>query len=273
MGFPGFFSPYYVDHQTNFTEAPPQVIHFRDENGTFRAPFVYGYQEKLDMLLRVRSYNRLPDSKFPVRLFAQGDSYKVLGLIPTNIHLIGTNAPGGYVYLFGTDSLGRDMFSRIIYGGRLSLLLGLIGQIITLTLGSVLGVASGYFGGWVDMVIQRTVEFLLGFSGYPAADGAVGSDTPAVVAHRCLFHDHPDPGVFGLGRSGAAGSGYGFVLARARICTRCQEFRDRRLADNDPPPAAQHNESHHRDSDARHSKHDSCRNGAVVFRPRPAPPP
>ncbi len=167
VGFPGFFSPYYVDNQSEFIQAPPQTLHIRDQEGNFRLPFVYGYEEKLDPVQRLRSFVVDPSVTYPVTLFARGEPYRLLGLIPTNIHLFGTNAPEGHVFLFGTDTLGRDMFSRIIYGGRLSLLLGLIGQIITLTLGSILGVASGYFGGTVDMIIQRTVEFLSAFPAIP----------------------------------------------------------------------------------------------------------
>jgi len=104
-----------------------------------------------------------------VRLFVKGDPYKLLGLIPMNIHLFGTTSddPKASVFIMGTDSLGRDYFSRIIYGGRLSLMIGLIGQFLTLVLGSVLGAISGYYGGTVDVIIQRVTEFLAAFPDIP----------------------------------------------------------------------------------------------------------
>lgn len=148
-------------------QAPPQRIHFFDQEGNFRAPFVYGYTEKLDPIKRLRTFVVDPEVTYPVRFFVQGDPYKLFGLIPSRFHLYGTNAPDGKVFLFGTDTLGRDMVSRIIYGGRLSLLLGLIGQVIALSLGSILGVVSGYFGGAADTLIQRLVEFLSAFPSIP----------------------------------------------------------------------------------------------------------
>ena len=90
----------------------------------------------------------------------QGWSYKLLGFIETDIHLIGPENPRDRIYLLGADSLGRDLFSRMIYGTRVSMTIGLVGVAISLVLGIFLGGISGYFGGWIDNLIQRFIDFL-----------------------------------------------------------------------------------------------------------------
>jgi peptide/nickel transport system permease protein len=167
VAVPGLFTPYEVDHQSKYILAPPQLPHLWDKQGNFRGLFVYGYKEVVDQKARKRSFTTDETVIYPVNFFVRGDTHQLFGVIPADIRLFGTNAENGHVYVLGTDSLGRDMLSRIIYGGRLSLLLGLIGQFITLVLGSILGVASGYFGGGVDNLIQRIVEFLAAFPQIP----------------------------------------------------------------------------------------------------------
>ncbi len=166
---PEFISPYALERSSEYTAAKPQAIRFVDEEGKFQAPFVYGLERKVDTKTRTRFYVDDPEVKYTVRLFVKGDPYKLLGLIPMNIHLFGTTSddPAASVFIMGTDSLGRDYFSRIIYGGRLSLMIGLIGQFLTLVLGSVLGAISGYYGGTVDVIIQRVTEFLAAFPDIP----------------------------------------------------------------------------------------------------------
>lgn len=168
--FPEFIAPYDLEHATNFPEARPQTIRFVDSKGNFSIqPFVYGLDKTIDEKLRKRVFVENPDVKYPISLFVQGDPYKLLGFIPMNIHLFGLrNAqPDQYIFIMGTDSLGRDFFSRIIYGGRLSLLIGLIGQFLTLLFGAVLGAVSGFYGGAVDILVQRFTEFLSAFPDIP----------------------------------------------------------------------------------------------------------
>ncbi len=166
---PEFISPYALERSSEYTAAKPQAIRFVDAEGNWQAPFVYGLERKVDTKTRTRYYVDNTEVKYPVRLFVKGDPYKLLGLIPMSIHLFGTTSddPKASVFIMGTDSLGRDYFSRIIYGGRLSLMIGLIGQFLTLVLGSILGAISGYYGGTVDVIIQRVTEFLAAFPDIP----------------------------------------------------------------------------------------------------------
>lgn len=159
---PEFVSPYLLERASNYTEAAPQQIHLFDESGAFRGPFVYGLERQIDTVKRTRVFVEDKAKIWPLGLFVQGDSYQLLGVIPTNIHLFGvvSDDPDAQFFIMGTDARGRDWFTRIIYGGRLSLLIGLLGQLMLLFFGTILGVASGYYGGAVDQVIQRSTEFL-----------------------------------------------------------------------------------------------------------------
>ncbi|NLG96538.1 MAG: ABC transporter permease [Chloroflexi bacterium] len=168
---PEFFAPYTLHYQSNYLEARPQPIVFKNQQGQFSLrPAVYGLNQELDMVLRKRTYVVDESRIYPLSLFVRGQSYKLLGLIPMDIHLFGVSADAGEdatAFILGTDRLGRDVLSRIIYGGRLSLLLGLLGQILTFLLGTTLGVISGYYGGAVDIVIQRLTEFVGAFPDIP----------------------------------------------------------------------------------------------------------
>ncbi|MCX7669974.1 MAG: ABC transporter permease [Anaerolineae bacterium] len=170
VAIPEFIAPYALERRSEYTEARPQTIRFVDQEGKFHLrPFVYGLERKVDLVARRRSYVEDPNRVYEIYFFTKGDPYKLFGLIPTDIHLFGTKSddPAASVFIMGTDSLGRDYFSRIMYGGRLSLMIGLIGQFLTILLGSVLGAISGYYGGTVDIIIQRITEFLAAFPDIP----------------------------------------------------------------------------------------------------------
>jgi peptide/nickel transport system permease protein len=170
VAVPEFISPYLLERRSSYTEARPQTIRFVDSTGRFHLqPFVYGLERQIDEQLRIRVFVEDPERIYPISLFVKGDPYKLLGFIPWDVHLFGTRSddPTASVFLMGTDSNGRDYFTRIIYGGRLSLMLGLIGVFLTLILGSVLGAISGYYGGTVDMLVQRSTEFLSAFPDIP----------------------------------------------------------------------------------------------------------
>ena len=161
---PEFLAPYALNHTSDYAEAPPTGIHFVDSEGNFHArPFVYGMEQKLDFKTRARTYVEDTTRIFPIYFFVQGDPYKLFGFIPLDIHFYGVDQktnPEASIFIMGTDALGRDWFTRVLYGGRLSLVIGLIGQIMTILFGMILGVMSGFYGGTIDQVIQRTTEFI-----------------------------------------------------------------------------------------------------------------
>jgi peptide/nickel transport system permease protein len=157
--FADFVAPYPKDIRfERFGYRPPTRVRFFDQ-GRFRGPFVYGATKERDMRTLEAIYTEDEGAVHPIRFFVQGEPYSVLGLFRTGLRLFGVEEPGA-IFLFGTDSLGRDLFSRIAHGARLSLSIGLVGVALIFLLGVTLGGISGYFGGVVDTIIQRVIEFL-----------------------------------------------------------------------------------------------------------------
>ncbi|MDD9268868.1 ABC transporter permease [Paenibacillus sp. GCM10023248] len=147
---------------SDYKNAAPQKIHFVDPNTGFQfRPFVYGMSEKVDPNTFKRTFSEDPAKKFEIFFFSKGEPYKLWGLIPMDRHLFGLKNPKDALILMGTDKLGHDLLSRIIYGARISLSFGLLGIVVTLLLGLVLGGLSGYLGGVTDTVIQRTIDLLI----------------------------------------------------------------------------------------------------------------
>ena len=145
--------------------APPQRVHLFQE-GKFVGPFVYGYNMKLNLDTMKREFTSDPGKVQPLRFFCKGDDYEFWGLVEANLHVV-CPAEGGTLFLLGTDRLGRDMFSRIIYGTRISLTVGLLGIAVSFLIGITLGGISGYYGGWIDNVIQRLIEIVRSFPELP----------------------------------------------------------------------------------------------------------
>jgi len=161
--FSEFVAPYDPDEAILlFKQAPPTAVHIRDADGNFHRPFVYLHTRSVNAETLRISYIEDTSTRYPIRLFVRGFSYKLLGLWKTDIHLFGVPSAEGKqgVFLVGTDRLGRDVFSRTAYGARLSLSLGLVSVFLSLALGVVLGGISGYRGGTVDTIIQRVIEFI-----------------------------------------------------------------------------------------------------------------
>ncbi len=143
---------------TNHIYAPPQGIHlFHD--GALHAPFVYPQKYTLNLETLKREYTSDTSRPQSVRFLCSGDPYEFWGLFDASFHVI-CPPENGTMFLFGTDRLGRDMASRLIYGGRISLTVGLIGITISFILGISIGGMAGYFGGWVDKSVQRVIEIL-----------------------------------------------------------------------------------------------------------------
>ena len=158
--FHGLIAPY--EKMTRFgtnVYMPPMRIHFYDGEKFSLRPFVYGVTQGLDPTRKFRVYSEDRQVKYPIYFFVHGDKYSFLGLFDTDLHLFGIEK-GKMIALMGTDELGRDVFSRILYGSAISLSIGLLGVIVSFVLGALLGGISGYYGGGVDNVIQRIIEFL-----------------------------------------------------------------------------------------------------------------
>ncbi len=118
------------------------------------------YKVEIDPEALRRTFVADPDKEIPVSFFVHSWSYKLLGVFESDLHLFGATNGRDRVYLFGADALGRDVLSRMIYGTRVSMTIGLVGVVISLVLGIFLGGISGYFGGWLDEIIQRSIDFL-----------------------------------------------------------------------------------------------------------------
>ena len=164
--FSEFLAPYELQSRNRkYIFAPPQSVHLFHE-GRFVGPFVYGYSFTRDPVTLKPIYTDDPDKVQRIRFFCSGDRYQFWGLFRARTHLF-CPAKKGTLFLFGTDRLGRDILSRIIYGARISLTIGLIGVSISFVLGVVIGGAAGYYGGWVDNITQRTIEVIRSFPELP----------------------------------------------------------------------------------------------------------
>jgi peptide/nickel transport system permease protein len=180
-----FLSPYTPTLRfKDYVQAPPQAIRIYDPEGGLQWPFVYGLTEGRDPETYRLTFVVDKQQKFPIRLFVHGEPYKFWGLFRTDVHLFGVEK--GYMLLFGTDTLGMDVFSRTIYGSRISLSIGLVGVFFSFLLGVVIGGVSGYFGGLADSVIQRAIDLLISIPTIPlwlALAAALPRDWPVTKTY------------------------------------------------------------------------------------------
>lgn len=154
-----------LKHRAEFVFAPPQRIRFGDERGFGLRPFVYDVRREIDRTAFRRVYVEDPETRRYIHFFVRGDPYRLWGLFESDLHLFGT-AEGAF-FPFGTDKLGRDLYSRTIYAARISLSIGLIGVFLSFVIGCTMGGISGYYGGTPDMVIQRGIEILISLPTIP----------------------------------------------------------------------------------------------------------
>lgn len=160
--FAEFLAPYgEASSERSKPYAPPSRIHLFHK-GAFVGPFIYDYKEVFDQ--QAITNKKVYDKQTPhqIKFFAKGEPYKMWGLIPADIHFFTVDAPAK-IYIWGADLQGRDLFSRVLYGGRISLTIGIIAIFISYPIGLLMGGISGYFGGWIDTAIMRVVEAIITF--------------------------------------------------------------------------------------------------------------
>lgn len=161
--FAEFLAPFSTElYRTDYTYAPPQPLNLFETTADGRRfnPYVNGYKVEIDQVALRRTFVVDDETKHYVGFLVEGAPYKLLGLFETNIHLIGPRNPADPMYLLGADRLGRDLLSRLIYGTRISMSIGLVGVALSFVLGILLGGLSGYYGGAIDNFIQRVIEFI-----------------------------------------------------------------------------------------------------------------
>lgn len=165
--FSDFFAPYGPSERfTDYSAMPPQSLHIYDSNtGRFVGPFVYGVKSVRDPETFQKIYEEDREVILKIRLLQRGEPYKLLGFIETDVHLFGVEE--GTVCLMGTDSMGRDLFSRILNGGRLSLSIGLVGVFLSMLFGLLLGGIAGFYGGRIDSCIMRVVDLFMSLPTIP----------------------------------------------------------------------------------------------------------
>jgi peptide/nickel transport system permease protein len=155
--FAGFISPYDATRQNrNFPYAPPTHIHFSDAQQFHLRPFVCAYETRSDA---PDEFQEDRSDCYPIHFFVRGAEYDLLG-VRSSLHLFGVDAPAK-IFLMGSDGFGRDVFSRFLFGGQVSLFAGLLATVLTLVLGTALGTLAGYYGGWFDSIVMRGAELFL----------------------------------------------------------------------------------------------------------------
>ena len=159
--FADFIAPYTKDFSDRtMAYVPPSKIFTIDENGKFSKPYTYNYKREFDSQKLKIVYTLDRSQKHYVKFFAKGQKYKFLGLIPMKRHLVTTDE-SGRLYLLGTDINGRDVFSRILFGGRISMTIGFLALFVLFPIGLLYGGIAGYFGGKTDMIMMRFAEAVM----------------------------------------------------------------------------------------------------------------
>ncbi len=189
--FSEFFAPYDPNGiQAEARNQQPQTVRFWDEQGFSFRPFVYKMESTVDMETMETIFVEDKEQRVYISMFVEGWDYKLLGVIPSNVHLFGVQeGEGARIMLFGADSMGRDLFSRVCQGAKISCSIGLIGVIVSFVLGIVIGGLAGYFGGWFDAVVQRIIDFIVCLPTLPiwmALSAAIPADWSVTKTYFCM---------------------------------------------------------------------------------------
>jgi len=161
--FADFISPHLPNERfTAYKYCRPSILHWIDQEGKFGL-HVYNMKPQTDPDTFRVTFHEDFSEKYPVRLFVRGQQYKLIGLFKTSIHLIGIEDPDNNrpFYLMGTDKMGRDLFTRVLYGSRISLSFGFVSLALSFTIGLLLGGTAGYLGGIIDTVIMRAIDLIV----------------------------------------------------------------------------------------------------------------
>lgn len=175
-----------TSYDSKSINVPPTKVHIFHE-GKLEAPFVYGLKMERDPNTMQRIYVEDRDVKFALKFLVKAEEYKLFGIFKTNLHLFGVDEPGK-VFIFGTDAMGRDLFSRILLGSQISLTIPFAGTAISFILGVMLGGLSGYFGGIVDMIIQRIIEVIVSFPTIPLWMALAAAIPPKIPVVKMYFY-------------------------------------------------------------------------------------
>jgi hypothetical protein len=261
--FSEVIAPYNLHtRNTDFVYSPPQSVHLFHQ-GEFVGPFVYGRGYELDMEILKRNYPENRDEVLPLRFFCQGDEYRFWGLFEARFHLV-CPPENGTFFLLGTDRLGRDMFSRITYGARISLTIGLVGILISFFFGIVIGLLRR-LGRRLGAADDRGHSLV---SRAAAMDGAVGDIAGQLEPDPDLFRYHRNPGDARLDRAGARGTLEVAIVARRGLLRGGRAGGREAGAYHRSPPAAGVHEPPDRLGDVVGAGDDSRRNRVEFPRAR-----
>lgn len=187
---PEFLAPVTLEaYNPAYSYAPPQAIHLgRDDGeGWHFAPHVNAFKSEIDYNSGRRTFVEDPEQPIDIGFFVHGEPYKLLGLIPADRHLFGPVVAGQPFFVAGADRLGRDILSRTIYGTRISMTIGLVGVTLSLVFGILIGGISGLFGGVVDNLIQRFIEFIQSVPAIPLWIGLAAAIPQSVPPLQVYF--------------------------------------------------------------------------------------
>lgn len=244
---------------------PPQMIHFidRGEEGLRIRPYVWEMDRQRDPETLAISYTPSGE-KIYLRLFGRGEEYKLWGIWTTDRKLFATVNPRDKFFVFGADRLGRDMFSRVMYGTRISMSIGLVGVAISLVLGIALGGISGYYGGRVDAVIQRLIEFVLSLPTIPIWLALAAALPPSWPIYQQYFVITLIVSLVGWTELGRVVRGRFLAMKNEDFVVAARLDGASEPEDHLPPHAAFADQPHHRLDDPGHPADDPGRNLAVL---------